>query len=124
MLLGGRMTAAPIATWPQLRDFALGLNLPEVAVDHPHGHESLKAFGKLWCHWSPYVDAAVFRASRDEREMLMLADPDTFLLHPHYANYNYVLVRAGRIDPDWARARLIARWRENAPKRFLKAFDA
>jgi hypothetical protein len=113
-----------IRDWPELRDLALGLNLPEVAIYHPHGQESLQAFGKLWCHWSPYVDAAVFRATRDEREMLMLADPDTFLLHPHYANHDYVLVRAGRIDPDWARARLIARWRQNAPKRYLKAYDA
>lgn len=113
-----------IRDWPGLRDFALGLELPEVVIYHPHGQESLKAFGKLWCHWSPYVDAAVFRASRDEREMLMQADPDTFILHQHYAKYDYVLVRAGRIDPDWARARLIARWRDNAPKRFLKAYDA
>jgi hypothetical protein len=113
-----------IRDWPTLRDFALGLNFLEVTVDHPHGQESLKAFGKLWCHWSPYVDATVFRASRDEREMLLLADPETFILHPHYAKHDYVLVRAGRIDPDWARARLFARWRDNAPKRFLKDWDA
>lgn len=113
-----------IRTWPEFRDFALGLNLPEVTVDHPHGHESLKAFGKLWCHWSPYADGGVFKAGRDEREMLIAADPETFFVHPHYANYDYVLVRAGRIDPDWARARLITRWRGNAPKRFLKDWDA
>jgi hypothetical protein len=111
-----------IATWPQLRDFALGLSLPEVTVAHPHGHESLKAFGKLWCHWSPYADGGVFKASREEREMLMQADPHTFFLHPHYANYDYILVR--NIDPAWAKARLIARWRDNAPKRFLKDWDA
>jgi hypothetical protein len=113
-----------IRSWPELRDFALGLNLPEVTIDYPFGQESLKAFGKGWCHWSPYVDAAVFLAGFDEREMLMAADPDTFFLHPHYAKFTYVLVRAGRIDPDWAKARLIARWRRNAPKRFLKDWDA
>lgn len=56
--------------------------------------------------------------------MLILTDPETFFLHPHYANYDYVLVRAGRIEPAWAKARLMARWRENAPKRFLKDWDA
>ena len=112
-----------ISDWPELRDFALGLNLPEVTVDYPFGQESLKAFGKGWCNWSPYVDAAVFQASLDEREMLMAADPDTFSLHPHYAKFPYVLVRAGRIDPEWARARLITRWRNNAPKRYLKDWD-
>lgn len=113
-----------IGDWPELRDFALALNLPEVTVDRPHGHESLKAFGKLWCHWSPYANGAVFKDNHDEREMLTHTDPETFFLHPHYANYDYVLVSAGRIDPVWANAGLIARWRDNAPKRFLKYWDA
>lgn len=113
-----------IGNWPDLRDFALGLNLPEVALAYPFKQESLKAFGKIWCHWSPYVDAAVFKMGFEEREMMVAADPQTFVLHPHYAKHPYVLVRAGRIDPDWARARLVARWRDAAPKRFLKDWDA
>ncbi|MFZ9199674.1 MAG: hypothetical protein ACO22Z_10020, partial [Paracoccaceae bacterium] len=71
----------------------------------------------------PYIDAAVFKASRDERDMLLQADPDTFTLHPHYAAHNLILVRAGRIDEDWARARLIRDWRDAAPKRWLKEWD-
>ena len=49
----------------------------------------------MWCWWSPYTDAAVFKCSKDEREMLLAADPETFLLHPHYAPHNLILVRAG-----------------------------
>jgi len=113
-----------IASWPDLREFALGLNLPEVTLATPWGHEALKAHGKLWCYWSPYVDAAVFKADREERDMLMQADPDTFCLHPHYAPHPLILVRAGRIDPAWARPRLIRHWRDSAPKRWLKAWDA
>ena len=71
-----------ISTWPDLRAFALGLNLPEVTLATPWGHEALKAHGKLWCYWSAYADAAVFKADRDERDMLMQADPETFFLHP------------------------------------------
>lgn len=113
-----------IRTWPQLRDFALGLDLPEVTIAYPWGHEALKAHGKLWCYWSVYEDAAVFKVDREEREALMQADPETFFLHPHYAPHALILVRAGRIDTDWARARLIRHWREAAPKRWLKAWDA
>ena len=113
-----------IATWPELRDTALGLGLPCITHATPWGHEALKAHGKLWCYWSFYEDAAVFKADRDEREMLMQADPQTFFLHPHYAPHALVLVRAGRIDPDWALARLIRQWRDAAPKRWLKAWDA
>lgn len=118
------MTQNGLRDWSELRALALSLNLPEVTVDYPWGHESLKAHGKLWCYWSMYEDAAVFKAERDEREALMQADPDTFFLHPHYAPHRLVLVRAGRIDPDWARARLIRQWRDAAPKRWLKAWDA
>jgi hypothetical protein len=112
-----------IANWPDLRDFALGLKLPQVTIDYPWGHESLKAHGKMWCWWSPYIDAAVFKASKDEREMLLAADPQTFAMHPHYAAHNLVLVRAGKIDADWARARLTQAWRDSAPKRWLKEWD-
>jgi hypothetical protein len=113
-----------IWTWPELRELALGLGLPEVTLAHPWGHEALKAFGKMWCYWSFYEEAAVFKAGFDEREMLMAADPETFFLHPHYLKHPLVLVRAGKIEPAWARGRLIRQWREAAPKRFLKDWDA
>lgn len=113
-----------IGNYADLRALAMSLNLPAVTEAAPWGHPCLKAHGKMWCWWSPYVDAAVFRADRDEREMLMAADPETFCLHPHYEAHALVLVRAGRIDEGWATARLIRQWREAAPKRWLKAWDA
>ena len=61
---------------------ALGLNLPEITTALPWGNECLKAHGKMWCWWSPYVEAAVFKANRDEREMLLQADPETFFTNP------------------------------------------
>jgi hypothetical protein len=113
-----------IAAWPDLRDFALSLGLPEVVETTAWGNPCLKAHGKMWCWWSPYIDAAVFRCDIEERAMLLAADPEAFVLHPHYANSPLILVRAGRIDPGWARARLIRQWRAAAPKRWLKAWDA
>jgi hypothetical protein len=113
-----------IADWASLRALALSLVLPEVTEAQPWGHEVLKAFGKLWCYWAYYEDAAVFKAGFEEREMLMQADPATFFLHPHFAPHKLVLVRAGHIDPDWAKARLVQQWRDAAPKRFLRDWDA
>ena len=112
-----------IADWSALRALALALDLPQVTEAALWGNPCLKAHGKMWCWWSPYVDAAVFKASHDEREMLMAADPDTFTLHPHYAAHNLMLVRAGRIDPGRAKARLMRQWRDAAPKRWLKDWD-
>lgn len=113
-----------IQNWAELKAFALALDLPEITLATPWGHEALKAFGKMWCYWSFYEDAGVFKASAEEREMLMAAEPETFFLHPHYANHALVLVRAGRIDPGWAGARLVQHWRDLAPKRFLRDWDA
>jgi hypothetical protein len=113
-----------ISDWTGLRALALALDLPRVEETTSWGNPVLKAHGKLWCWWSPYVDAALFRCDRDERDMLRAADPDTFLVHPHYEAHALILVAAGRIDPDWAKARLIRNWRDAAPRRFLKAWDA
>lgn len=114
----------PIHTWPELRDFAVSLDLPKVEDAVSWGNPNLKAHGKLWCWWSPYVDAAIFKGTRDEREMLIAADPETFLIHPHYEKFGNILVAGGRIDRDWAEARLRRTWREMAPKRWLAQFDA
>ena len=113
-----------IADYAALRALALGLGLPQVADGTAWGYPCLRAHGKMWVWWSPYVDAAVFRCDKAEREMLLQADPGTFVIHPHYLAHDLILVRAGRIDPGWATARLTRHWRDVAPKRWLKAWDA
>lgn len=113
-----------IQSWPEMKSFALGLNLPKVEETTSWGNEVLKAHGKLWVWWSLYLEAALFKCDRDEREMLRLADPETFPIHAHYESHNLILVAAGRIDPGWAEARLASTWRAMAPKRFLKEWDA
>ncbi len=112
----------PIRDWDGLRRFALSLDLPKVEDAVSWGNPTLKAHGKLWCWWSPYVEAAVFKGTIEEREMLRAADPDTFLHHDHYANHGLILVAAGRIERDWAGARLRRTWEAAAPKRWLEKY--
>ena len=38
---------------------ALSLNLPQVTVAHPWGHEALKAHGRIWCYGGLMADGAV-----------------------------------------------------------------
>lgn len=113
-----------IHTWDALKDLAFAMELPSVELKISWGNENLKAHGKMWTWWSPYIDAAIFKGTVEEREMLMAADPETFVLHPHYAKFGNILVAGGRIDADWARARLLSSWRGMAPKKFLKEWDA
>ncbi len=114
----------PIRSWPELRALALSLDLPKVEEAVSWGNPNLKAHGKMWCWWSPMIDAACFKGSVEEREMLQDADPETFVMHPHYARSGILLVAAGRIDPGWAEARLRRTWEEMAPKRWLAAWTA
>lgn len=113
-----------IDTWPQMKAFALSLELPKVEEATSWGNEVLKAHGKLWVWWSPYVEAALFKCDKDERDMLREVDPETFITHPHYESHNLILVAVGHIDEGWAKARLRSSWRAAAPKRFLKDWDA
>lgn len=122
-----RAAAAPAprpVTWPQLRALALRLKLPNVVESTSWGQPVLKAHGKLWCWWSPHCDAPVFKVPFEEREFLLEADPEHFFLHPHYRNHPLVLMRPENFDRVWARANLERTWRQMAPKRVLKAYDA
>lgn len=114
----------PIRSWPDLREFALGLGLPKVEEATSWGNPNLKAHGKMWCWWSPMIDAAVFKGTIEEREMLREADPQTFVFHDHYRNFGCILVAAGRIDVNWADARLRRTWEDMAPKRWLATWKA
>lgn len=110
--------------WEALKALALGLNLPHVTETLSWGQPVLKAHGKLWVWWSPHEDAPVFKTAFEEREILLEAEPETFFVTPHYRGHPLVLVRPEKLDRDWARANLLRVWREQAPKRVLKAFDA
>lgn len=111
-------------TYEKLRAFALSLGLPGIADTVSWGQPTLKAHGKLWLFWSPQENAPAFKVSIDERAMLVEADPETFYYTPHYKNHPWVLVRPDRVDLDWVRVNLMRVWREQAPKKLLKEFDA
>ena len=113
-----------IQNWTELRELALSLGLPHVTDAVSWGNPNLKAHGKMWTWWSPMIDAAIFKGSIDEREMLISVDPMTFLIHDHYVNRRVILVAKGQIDLDWASARLTQTWRDMATKKVLKAFDS
>ena len=110
-------------TWPKFRALALSLKLPGIAETTSWGQPTLKAHGKLWAWWSPTEDAPVFKLPRDERDMLIEADPETFFVTDHYRAHALVLVRPDRLDANWAKVNLMRMWREMAPKKVLKAWD-
>ena len=109
--------------WDRIKTVALSLGLPGAEETISTGQPTLKAHGKLWVWWSPHEDAPVFKVPFEEREFLVDAEPDTFFFTAHYKDYPMVLVRPEKLDLGWAKANLIRIWRDQAPKRVLKAYD-
>lgn len=112
--------------WQDLKAFALSLGLPEVEEAVSWGNPNLKAHGKMWCWWAPQANAnaPAFKVDREEMEVLLEAASETFFTTDHHRPHNIILMRPERFDADWARANLMRVWRKQAPKRFLKAWDA
>lgn len=112
--------------WDDLRAFALSLDLPEVVDSVSWGNPGLKAHGKLWTWWAPQADAdaPVFKVAPEERDFLLEAAPETFFITDHHKPHGLILMRPEHFDADWARSNLFKVWRKQAPKRFLKTWDA
>lgn len=111
-------------TYEDIRALALSFGFPSVEEAVSWGQPCLKVNGKLWFFWSPSENAPVFKVSFDERDMLVENDPETFFFTPHYRAHQLVLARPDRIDKEWICANLARVWRQLAPKRTVRAWDA
>ena len=102
----------------------MALSLPQVEEATAYGKPAFKAFGKFLTRVRSEDNSLVLHCTFDEREMLMEAEPQTFHITPHYKDYPSVLARLETVDPGTVRSFLERRWRQVAPKRFLREFDA
>jgi hypothetical protein len=101
-----------------------GLRLPEVEVGTWFGTPGLKVAGKGFCRMRVNPDALVIRVlDLGDREALMLGEPDTFFITPHYKDAPYVLVRLEDVDPTQLAELVEDAWRLKAPKRLVTAFE-
>lgn len=110
--------------WPGLKSLALGLNLPHVVEATSWGQPCLKAHGKLWVWWSPHENAPVFKVSLESRALMLEMEPERFFVTPHYQAHALVLMRPTAFDAAWAKANLVQVWKQMAPKKVLKAWQA
>jgi hypothetical protein len=66
----------------------------------------------------------VWVESVDEKDALILSDPDTFFTTPHYDGQSIVLVRLEAVDVDEAGELITESWRLRAPRSLVKEWDA
>lgn len=107
------------------RFHALVMSFPEVEEGTSYGMPSYKAFGKFLTRLrAEDASCVIGEVDLDERDMLCEAEPETFHFTEHYRNYRYVLARIATIEPKRLQLYLSRQWRKNAPKAWLKAWEA
>ncbi len=98
---------------------------PETELSTSYGQPAYKSFGKFLTRLRQEDDSVVLgQVPFDERDLICEADPETFHVTDHYRNYPYVLARLKRLDVKTLRGYLTRQWRHNAPRTWLKAWEA
>jgi len=82
-----------------------------------YGTPGFKVGGVLFARLHQSLDALVVRMDFEQRAALMEADPETYLITDHYLNYEWILVRLDRVDPDALRDLLRGAWRSAAAEK-------
>ena len=101
------------------------LSFPGVEEGTSYGQPSFKVNGKFFTRLrSEDQSLVLLEVDRDEREMLMEAEPATFHITPHYKDYPSVLARIATLHPGSFRAFLERRFRKIAKKSVVKAWEA
>lgn len=99
-------------------------DFPGVVQATSYGTPSIKVNGKFVLRLREPGILALQRSSRDERDMLIEAEPELFFITDHYRDYPYVLVRLDRIDTDRFRGLFETICREKATKSQKSVFDS
>ena len=101
----------------------LGKRLPEVEESTWFNTPSLKVRKRSFVRLKE-KDVIVVLVDLDEKEALLVSEPEVFFTTPHYDGYPALLVRLSAIEEGELREVLTESWRRVAPKRLVKAFDA
>ena len=112
--------ARPFGTWAEASAFAL--SLPDTEMTSSYGKPAVKLNGKAFLYPGREKGGFCIASPMDEKEMLMMTDPDTFWESPHYGGWPAVLVRFG--SPDRERIELVIQraWWDRASKAQRTAF--
>jgi hypothetical protein len=112
-----------VAEWETVREIAS--QFPEVE-ESSEGRRSWRVQRKLFAWQARDRDGGglAVRVDRDEKQLLLDANPEVYFSSPHYAGYPGVQVRLELIGDDELRERLEDAWLIQAPKRLAKAYLA
>lgn len=100
-------------TWDHVR--RLCKELPGAEESTSYGTPAFKVKKKLLVRFHQSGESLVVLMPLNEREQRMKADPETFFITDHYADYPAVLVRLATVREEDLRELLEDAWRQIAP---------
>lgn len=120
------LSTDPDAVLVRLR--AACLALPETAEKISHGIPAFQVAGKMFAyyrhnhHGDGRTDVCVKTTGRDEQELLMEVDPDTYSWPAYIGPSGWIAVSLADGVVDWAlvEARVSGSWRLAAPRRLTE----
>ena len=105
-----------MADWKTVRKLAL--SLPEVeAASSGRIAFSVRGKGFAWEARERDGGGLAVRVEREEKQLILDANPEVYFTSPHYNGYPAVQVRVERVDADELAQRLEDAWLIQAPKR-------
>jgi hypothetical protein len=120
-----------VATWAFVCEVVGAL--PETELDEGVTNPAWRVNGKVLVRLNPRLrtpdeeerraaggELAAVYVDREERELLIRDDPDTFFFTPHWQTSPHVLVWLACADADRLRELLTDAWRARAPKRLSR----
>lgn len=121
------LSSDPDAVLARLRTACLAL--PETSEKVSHGIPAFQVAGKMFAyfrhnhHGDGRTDVCVKTGGRDEQEMLMEADPETYSWPAYIGPAGWIAVSLADGVADWSlvEARLRSSWRLAAPRRLAEA---
>jgi hypothetical protein len=106
---------------------AVILSLPSVEENWSLGSACFKVAAKVSARLDVRTgadDLMLKGVHPGESEILTASDPEVFHAPRHYRDSRVILARIGPLRADQLHALLERRWREIAPRRLVKAWDA
>ena len=110
-------------TWKDV--VRIASKLPEVTESTWFRAPSLKVAGKGFARLRDEAEGGlVLMCDLDEKEAYLASGDPAFYTTPHYDGYGAILVDLGKIDREQLAEMIEESWRQKAPAKLRKAYDA
>ncbi|KAB2975908.1 MmcQ/YjbR family DNA-binding protein [Streptomyces sp. SS1-1] len=117
------MRAATVPAMPDAEDVRrIALSLPDTTEKIAWSMPTFRVAGKMFATLPEDETSLAVRCPKEERDELVLAEPEKFWIADHEAQFAWVRARIAALDDeDELRAVLADSWRQAAPTRLLDA---